>query len=120
MQPQLRLSRKLLATKQDFDECIDKNDITVGESIRDFFSIFIVFVIYSYNRNLDCDVNTYISFILIFYFIYFLDELFKINDILNDTYKASGNEEKVRKHGYIFHCVLEKVGAVSYLFFYMY
>ncbi|XP_032686406.1 pheromone-binding protein Gp-9-like [Odontomachus brunneus] len=70
LQPQPRLSRKLLATKQDFDECVNMINITS-------------------------------------------DEMFKMNDILNDTYKVSGNEEKVRKHGCIFHCVLEKVGAME-------
>lgn len=111
------VSRKLSATKHDYDECYNKYNMTVGESIRNFFPIFIVFVTYSYDRNSDCDVNTYISFILIFYFIYFLGEMFKTYQILNDIYKVPENEEKVRKHGCVSHCVLEKIGAVGYLLF---
>lgn len=47
----------------------------------------------------------------------FSDEMFKMHDILNDGYKEPGNEEKVRKHGCVFHCMMEKVGAVSYTLF---
>lgn len=44
--------------------------------------------------------------------------MFSITDILNDRYKEPGREESVRKHGCIFQCVLEKTGAVNYLFLY--
>uniref|UniRef100_A0A348G658 Pheromone binding protein 6 n=1 Tax=Odontomachus monticola TaxID=613454 RepID=A0A348G658_ODOMO len=64
------VSRKLSATKHDYDECYNKYNMTVGE-------------------------------------------MFKTYQILNDIYKVPENEEKVRKHGCVSHCVLEKIGAME-------
>ncbi|XP_011154021.1 pheromone-binding protein Gp-9-like isoform X1 [Harpegnathos saltator] len=39
-------------------------------------------------------------------------DLFTVDDIMYERYKEPGNEEKIRKHGCVLHCSLEKTGQM--------